>query len=83
MNSMRNVGISISLIFEHLASQCGGYQHVGCTVKDMHNQVTMQCRQLPGDAKSAVVFLEELATMDRCLFFSYNMDEEGLLRTLF
>ncbi|XP_025640608.1 protein FAR1-RELATED SEQUENCE 5-like [Arachis hypogaea] len=52
MNHMKEVGISIPNIFGSLASQCGGNENVNFSIKDMHNQVAKQRRQLPDDLTS-------------------------------
>ncbi|XP_052109274.1 protein FAR1-RELATED SEQUENCE 5-like [Arachis duranensis] len=54
MNHMKEVGISMPNIFGSLASQCGGYENVNFSIKDMHNQVAKQRRQLPDDLTSAM-----------------------------
>nr|XP_025669833.1 protein FAR1-RELATED SEQUENCE 5-like [Arachis hypogaea] len=74
MNHMKEVGISIPNIFGSLASQCGGYENVNFSIKDMHNQVAKQRRQLPDDLTSAMAYLETLAARDRNLFYSLDYD---------
>ncbi|RYR19324.1 hypothetical protein Ahy_B03g064079 [Arachis hypogaea] len=56
MNHMKEVGISIPNIFGSLASQCGGNENVNFSIKDMHNQVAKQRRQLPDDLTSVSKF---------------------------
>ncbi|RYR28845.1 hypothetical protein Ahy_B01g053032 isoform B [Arachis hypogaea] len=67
---MKEVGISILNIFGSLASQCGGYENVNFLIKDMHNQVAKQRRQLPDDLKSTMAYLKTLVETDQNLFYS-------------
>ncbi|KAL4292986.1 hypothetical protein AHAS_Ahas18G0082900 [Arachis hypogaea] len=83
MNHMKEVGISIPNIFGSLASQCGGYENVNFSIKDMHNQVAKQRRQLPDDLTSAMAYLETLAARDRNLFYSVEKGREGVFRQIF
>ncbi|RYQ88235.1 hypothetical protein Ahy_B09g095548 isoform B [Arachis hypogaea] len=77
MNHMKEVGISIPNIFGSLASQCGGYENVNFSIKDMHNQVAKQRRQLPDDLTSAMAYLKTLAARDQNLFYSLDYDLFG------
>ncbi|XLT40250.1 hypothetical protein HN873_071542 [Arachis hypogaea] len=83
MNHMKEVGISMPNIFGSLASQCGGYENVNFLIKDMHNQVAKQRRQLPDDLTSAMAYLETLAARDQNLFYSVKKGREGVFRQIF
>ncbi|XLR62470.1 hypothetical protein S83_013142 [Arachis hypogaea] len=83
MNHMKEVGISMPNIFGSLASQCGGYENVNFSIKDMHNQVAKQRRQLPDDLTSAMAYLETLAARDQNLFYSVEKGREGVFRQIF
>ncbi|MED6121531.1 hypothetical protein PIB30_116886 [Stylosanthes scabra] len=78
MNHMKEVGISMPNIFRSLASQCGGYENVNFTIKDMHNQVAKQKQQLPDDLDSAMAYLEKLTARDQNLFYSVEKGRDGV-----
>nr|XP_025665199.1 protein FAR1-RELATED SEQUENCE 5-like [Arachis hypogaea] len=83
MNHMKEVGISIPNIFGSLASQCGGYENVNFSIKDMHNQVAKQRRQLPDDLTFAMAYLETLAARDRNLFYSVEKGRKEVFWQIF
>ncbi|XLR57433.1 hypothetical protein S83_008105 [Arachis hypogaea] len=83
MNLMKEMGISIPNIFGSLASQYGGYANVNFSIKDMHNQVAKQRRQLHDDLTSAMAYLKTLVARDQNLFYSVEKGREGVFRQIF
>ncbi|RYQ84259.1 hypothetical protein Ahy_B10g103371 [Arachis hypogaea] len=82
-NHIKELETSIPNIFRSLSSQCGGYENANFSIKDIHNQVTKQRRQLPDDLNFAMAYLETLPTRDQKLFYSVEKDTKRLDYDLF
>ncbi|KAF1895087.1 hypothetical protein Lal_00022584 [Lupinus albus] len=83
MNTMREVGIGTGKIFGSFAGQCGGYQYIGFSKKDMYNQIQKQRIIGNGDAESALQYLKDQSKSDCAMYWRHTVDEEGKLQQLF
>ncbi|KAJ1428168.1 Zinc finger, PMZ-type [Sesbania bispinosa] len=83
MNNMRKAGISTPQIYGSFASQCGGFEHVGFSKRDMYNQIVKQRSFRESDVKSALQYLRKIAEIDEALACRHTVDEKGRLQRLF
>ncbi|KAF1891476.1 hypothetical protein Lal_00012364 [Lupinus albus] len=80
---MREVGIGTGKIFGSFAVQCGGYQYIGFSKKDINNQIQKQIKIGNGDAEIALEYLKEQSKSDCAMYWRHSVDEEGKLQQLF
>ncbi|KAF1879522.1 hypothetical protein Lal_00005989 [Lupinus albus] len=73
MNTMREVGIGTGKIFGSFAGQCGGYQYIGFSKKDMYNQIQKQRIIGNDDAESALQYLKDQSKSDCAIIFDYSI----------
>ncbi|KAF1884488.1 hypothetical protein Lal_00028365 [Lupinus albus] len=68
MNTMREVGIGTRKLFGSFAGQCGEYQYIGFSKKDMYNKIQKQRIIGNGDAESALQYLKEQSKSDCTMY---------------
>ncbi|RYQ99515.1 hypothetical protein Ahy_B07g087454 [Arachis hypogaea] len=74
MDSLRQVGISIPKIYESLAAQAGGFDHIPFTKRDMYNEVRRQRGMRNGDVNATIRYFEVGTKADEKLFWRCQDD---------
>ncbi|RYR78042.1 hypothetical protein Ahy_A01g002773 [Arachis hypogaea] len=74
ITSMRDIGISISKIYESFVAQFGGFNMVSFTKYDMYNEERRQRALQDGDVNAAIRFLEGVGRVDGKMFWRHRLD---------
>ncbi|KAL4299532.1 hypothetical protein AHAS_Ahas17G0110300 [Arachis hypogaea] len=80
MDSLRQVGISIPKIYESLAAQAGGFDHIPFTKRDMYNEVRRQRGMRNGDVNATIRYcmLAEIEIKEFEKHWEAMLDECGV-----
>ncbi|KAK9932068.1 hypothetical protein M0R45_019318 [Rubus argutus] len=76
--SMRNASIPTSWAYDYIVNQCGGFEFVGFTAKDLFNKLDVERRvnMMNGDAQAAITFMNARAIEDPDFYCKFQVDEE-------
>ena len=83
LNNIREIGISISKIYQPFASQSWSFNLVGLRKRDLYNQVKRQRQLQDGDVKGAFEYLESPVVTNHLMFWRFKRDRGGRLSNLF
>ncbi|XLT82123.1 protein FAR1-RELATED SEQUENCE 5 [Arachis hypogaea] len=83
MDSLRQVGISVPKIYESLAAQAGGFDHIPFTKRDMYNEVRRQRGMRKGDVNATIRYFEAGAKADEKLFWRCQVSADQHMCDLF
>lgn len=84
-SSLHKVGMKPSQIHEYMVERSGGYNKVGYSRKDMHNQMDTHRRKLlhESDAETCLSYLEGKKCDDPAFYFAHTINEDNRLGDLF
>ena len=82
---MQSVGIRKHKIMDVLCMQSGGYDHVGCMLRDIYNFCHRYKQETvaAGDAQTVIRHMMARQERDPDYFFKYLVDKDGHLKGLF